>query len=892
MKRASVLMAVLCLVASPVWSGVKENQHQQMINLAQQMRQLRASGQVPSGAYTALSTQYNQISAALGGDDPAATVPDGAPAVDGRGREAPEGTIGTIPPPPAGCTETTSAFTNSTPVPIPTTTPPIVVSSTIIVAGAGPFLWDLNLQTFLTHTFSSDLDVTLLSPAGTIVTITTDNGGGNDNVYNGTAWDDDANPLGQVPYATNDGLVTDSAYVNNVVETPLVPEEAMAAFLGEDPNGTWTLTISDDANLDGGSLNSWTLELSTVPVFPTATVVPTATNSTPVVISPVGAVTVSSTIVVAGAGTYLLDLDLTTFITHTFNNDLKITLLSPAGTIVTVTSNNDGGSDNVYNGTVWDDDADPLGQVPYVNNDGLVNDSLYANLVVETPLVIDEAMGAFLGEDPNGTWTLTIRDDFNLDGGSLDSWSLDIDTGSCGVGPCVLTCPGNQSAPNDLGQCDAAVAFPPPGTSGSCGPVTCVPASGSTFPVGTTTVNCTEQIPAGQPEGLSNCCFDNGGLGCDDPTCEAAVCAADSFCCNVAWDQICADEAVNQFCVALCGGSNCCSAHGTPGCDDATCQASVCAIDSFCCNVAWDSICASEAQSICPICQGGGGGASCAFDVTVSDTEPPSIVAPPDQQVGTDAPACNAVANFAAPTVGDNCPGVGAPACVPPSGSTFALGLTAVACTVSDAAGNSANDGINITVVDDDAPSVTAPDLVVGTDPGLCSAVVAFIVTPTDNCPGVGAAVCVPPSGSTFPEGVNIVNCSVQDAAGNQASDPGSITVNDIEDPVISCPADIELDLPPYSTGQNVDYDPPVTSDNCGVDSVDCQPPSGDLFPAGTTPVNCIVYDPTGNSATCSFNVILNEVSVLEVPTMSKLGLAALALLLAGAALVAFRRHG
>ena len=45
---------------------------------------------------------------------------------------------------------------------------------------------------------------------------------------------------------TNDGLVTDHVYVNNTLASPLVPEEALGAFIGENPNGTWTLTVSDD----------------------------------------------------------------------------------------------------------------------------------------------------------------------------------------------------------------------------------------------------------------------------------------------------------------------------------------------------------------------------------------------------------------------------------------------------------------------------------------------------------------------------------------------------------------------------------------------------------------------------------------------------------------------
>ncbi|MBL9148260.1 MAG: hypothetical protein JNM94_06140 [Phycisphaerae bacterium] len=49
----------------------------------------------------------------------------------------------------------------------------------------------------------------------------------------------------------------------------------------------------------------------------------------------------------------------------------------------------------------------------------------------------------------------------------------------------------------------------------------------------------------------SNCCSANGGVGCDDPTCQDAVCSFDSFCCSVAWDAICAGEAAS-LCPELC----------------------------------------------------------------------------------------------------------------------------------------------------------------------------------------------------------------------------------------------------------------------------------------------------------------------------------------------------
>lgn len=50
--------------------------------------------------------------------------------------------------------------------------------------------------------------------------------------------------------------------------------------------------------------------------------------------------------------------------------------------------------------------------------------------------------------------------------------------------------------------------------------------------------------------------------------------------------------------------SNCFTNHGGEGCDDQTCENTVCAIDSFCCDVAWDSICAGEALDLCDIPDG------------------------------------------------------------------------------------------------------------------------------------------------------------------------------------------------------------------------------------------------------------------------------------------------
>jgi uncharacterized repeat protein (TIGR01451 family) len=494
---AVIAAATLLCGASLASAAVDKNaMHQEMLSLAQQMRslgsQMRTNPQAAS-AYEAAENRYRQISASLGGDDPGHVLSGG---VNAKARRSPlkVRTIGKVAPAaPAACGAATTSFTNSTPVAISATGTP-VVTSTIVVSGAGPFLYDLDVTTFLQHTFSSDLDVTITSPAGTVVTLTTDNGSTFDNVFNGTVWDDNADPDTQVPYTANNNLVAEHTYANLTLASPLVPEEPLGAFIGEDPNGTWTITVSDDSNLDGGSLNSWSLAVTTLASVPTLTTLPTMTQSTPVAIPTAGTPVVTSTIVVAGAGR-ILDVNATTFLQHTFSADLDVTITSPAGTVVTLTTDNGSTFDDVFNGTVWNDDADPDTQVPYTANNNLVIEHTYANLTLASPLVPEEPLAAFTGEDPNGTWTLTVSDDSNLDGGSINSWSLDIQT---------FTCAAAASADLSITKTDGVASATPGGstiytiTASNAGPTAANPATVTdTFPAACTSVSYTSTAAGG-----------------------------------------------------------------------------------------------------------------------------------------------------------------------------------------------------------------------------------------------------------------------------------------------------------------------------------------------------------------------------------------------------------
>jgi len=98
-------------------------------------------------------------------------------------------------------------------------------------------------------------------------------------------------------------------------------------------------------------------------------------------------------------------------------------------------------------------------------------------------------------------------------------------------------------------------------------------------------------------------------------------------------------------------------------------------------------------------------GPSCSFNVTVNDTENPTITAPPGFSVGTDPNSCVATGvSLGSPSTGDNCLVSSVTNNAP---SQFPLGATTVTWTVIDNHGHSANATQVITVVDNTAPTIT-----------------------------------------------------------------------------------------------------------------------------------------------------------------------------------------
>ena len=122
--------------------------------------------------------------------------------------------------------------------------------------------------------------------------------------------------------------------------------------------------------------------------------------------------------------------------------------------------------------------------------------------------------------------------------------------------------------------------------------------------------------PAPEPK-ADCCDENPGGVGCLDSAVEACVCAADDYCCNTEWDAQCVDEVDSLGCGSCGGNTqqqqppppakgDCCTENlGAMGCIDAAVEACVCAADDYCCDTEWDQLCVDEVDSLaCGSCGG------------------------------------------------------------------------------------------------------------------------------------------------------------------------------------------------------------------------------------------------------------------------------------------------
>ena len=201
---------------------------------------------------------------------------------------------------------------------------------------------------------------------------------------------------------------------------------------------------------------------------------------------------------------------------------------------------------------------------------------------------------------------------------------------------------------------------------------------------------------------------------------------------------------------------------------------------------------------------------------------------------------------------------------IPESRSFFSLGTTKIVATATDGAGNQDTKSFTVTVLDNEPPEITAPDIIVDNDFRQAGANVTFEVSATDNSGDDPSITFSHVSGSFFPLGTTQVNCTATDGSGNIANKTFTVTVLDKEPPVITSP-DITVNNDPDKSGANVTLNVSA-EDNSGVTPVlTCTRVSG-FFSIGTTTVECTATDAANNKTVQSFTVTVLDV---EPPTLT-----------------------
>ena len=290
------------------------------------------------------------------------------------------------------------------------------------------------------------------------------------------------------------------------------------------------------------------------------------------------------------------------------------------------------------------------------------------------------------------------------------------------------------------------------------------------------------------------------------------------------------------------------------------------------------------------VVDGVGNSATCTFVVQMMDTIPPvSNNCPINIRVNSSTTSCDAVVTWSEPIFVDNCGDtlsssfVSSPILGLSNGDTFPLGTTTLTYSAIDSSGNIGTCSFQVIVFDSILPSVSncPSNISAFATASNCAIEMNWIApTFTDNCSGslIPTITSSPTTGltngSVFPVGVTTVTYSASDSTGNVATCSFTVTVSDTIAPSVSnCPTTLTANSTDSTCNAIVSWVNPVFNDNCGgvlIPSIVTSPTAGlangSAFPVGSTTVTYTASDASGNSASCSFSIVVVD-SVAPVLT-------------------------
>src|SRR5690606_5015959 len=121
--------------------------------------------------------------------------------------------------------------------------------------------------------------------------------------------------------------------------------------------------------------------------------------------------------------------------------------------------------------------------------------------------------------------------------------------------------------------------------------------------------------------------------------------------------------------------------------------------------------------------------------------------------------------------------------------------------------------------------------------------------------------------GTFFPVGTTTVTATETDSEGNSIDCTFTVTVEDKQAPVVTCPGDMTVSTDAGSCFAVVNFEATV-DDNCPGATVSYVPASGSQFQIGQTLVTATATDAAGNTSTCTFTVTVvdNEPPAIICP--------------------------
>lgn len=472
--------------------------------------------------------------------------------------------------------------------------------------------------------------------------------------------------------------------------------------------------------------------------------------------------------------------------------------------------------------------------------------------------------------------------------------------------------PGPIQAGTDAGAATAVVNYTASASdNGSVVSQSCSPSSGSTFPLGVTTVNCTATDNVG---GVGTASFTVTVVDDEPPVVTAsadrAVSATSASGATVTFDAATATDNVpgplTPTCTHASGatfpiGSTTvtCSATdtaGNTGSDtfgvtvldtgpqlvlpaDSTVEATgptteitytvLDALDAVdgpltpsCSPASGTSHPLGPVTIACSVTDSAGNESADTFTITIADSVRPGIEVPRDFTIEATGP----LTAIDYEVSGSDALGPPTIVCSPPAGSTHALGAVSVSCTATDSSGNSTGRSFTITIVDSTGPALDVPGDITIEATGPDGAAADWVTAATDLVDGAVPVMCTPATGSTFAVGTSEVSCTAIDSHTNETTETFSVTVEDTTAPVLSL-ADVQA----TATGPDGAV---VEFDAVGTDLVDgdidavCDASSGATFAVGDTTVSCTVVDTAGNETSAEFvvTVVDEGVPLLTLP--------------------------